>query len=98
MKRNLLLFLPPVLFVAFAAIAYVALRSPDQGLPTALAGREAPSLEATEALRDDPAPDDAALAAPGAKLVNFWASWCAPAGSSIRICPRWPRAAFRSSA
>lgn len=78
MNRNLFLLLPPVLFAAFAAIAYIALRAPDDGLPTALAGRAAPSLEATEPLRDDPAPDNATLAAPGVKLVNFWASWCAP--------------------
>lgn len=78
MRRNLLLFLPPVFFAAFAAMAYLALRSPDEGLPSALAGRGAPSLEAAMALRDDPAPDDAALTAPGVKLVNFWASWCAP--------------------
>ena len=78
MRRNLLLLLPPLLFAAFAAVAYFALQSPDEGLPTAFAGREAPSLAGTVALRDDPAPDDASLRAPGAKLVNFWASWCAP--------------------
>jgi cytochrome c biogenesis protein CcmG, thiol:disulfide interchange protein DsbE len=78
MRRNLLLLVPPLVFAAFAAVAWFALQSPDEGLPTALAGREAPSLSETVALRDDPAPTDVALRAPGAKLVNFWASWCAP--------------------
>lgn len=78
MRWNPLLLVPPVLFVGFAVIAYVELTSGDEGLPSALAGRAAPSLAATEPLRGDPAPSDAALEAPGVKLVNFWASWCAP--------------------
>lgn len=78
MKRNLFLVLPPLLFAAFAAVAWFALQSPDEGLPTAFAGREAPSLAGTSALREDPPPDDAMLGRPGAKLLNFWASWCAP--------------------
>jgi cytochrome c biogenesis protein CcmG, thiol:disulfide interchange protein DsbE len=77
-RRNLLFILPPLVFVAFAAMAYVALRSGSDQLPSALAGRQAPTLERTVALRDDPAPHDALLREPGAKLVNFWASWCAP--------------------
>ncbi|CAN5721030.1 DsbE family thiol:disulfide interchange protein [soil metagenome] len=78
MSRKLLFFVPPVLFVAFAVIAYVALTTPDTGIASALQGREAPTLAQTAQLRDDPAPSDAALRAAGVKLVNFWASWCAP--------------------
>jgi cytochrome c biogenesis protein CcmG, thiol:disulfide interchange protein DsbE len=77
-RRNLLYLLPPLVFAAFAALAYVALVTNDDQLPSALAGREAPTLERTAALREDPAPTDAILREPGAKLVNFWASWCAP--------------------
>jgi cytochrome c biogenesis protein CcmG/thiol:disulfide interchange protein DsbE len=78
-RRNLLLILPPLLFLVFAAIAYVGLvrDNPDE-LPSALVGKPAPSLERTVALRADPPPTAADLAAPGVKLVNFWASWCAP--------------------
>jgi cytochrome c biogenesis protein CcmG/thiol:disulfide interchange protein DsbE len=78
MRLNPLLLLPPLVFAAFAAVAYVALVSGSDEMPSALAGREAPSLERTTALRDDPAPTDAILREPGVKLVNFWASWCAP--------------------
>ncbi len=74
-----LMLLPPVLFAAFAGVAYMGLvRENAEELPSALIGREAPSLAQTVALRDDPAPSDAELTAPGVKLVNFWASWCAP--------------------
>lgn len=77
--RTLLLAVPPLLFLVFAAVAYVGLRrdNPEE-LPSALVGREAPGLARLSALRDDPAPTDADLRAPGVKLVNFWASWCAP--------------------
>lgn len=78
MSRRLVLFLPPLVFAAFAAVAYVALVSGDDGLPTALAGREAPSLAGTVPLRDDGGLEEGILAGEGVKLVNFWASWCAP--------------------
>jgi cytochrome c biogenesis protein CcmG, thiol:disulfide interchange protein DsbE len=77
--RNLLLILPPLAFLVFAAVAYVGLtrENPDE-LPSALVGRPAPEIARTVALRDDPPPTDADLRAPGVKLVNFWASWCGP--------------------
>ena len=78
-KFDPLLALPPLAFAVFAVVAYAGLKreNPDE-LPSALAGKPAPSLKATVALRDDPPPTDADLRAPGVKLVNFWASWCAP--------------------
>lgn len=81
MRRNarFLLILPPLLFLAFATVAYVGLvrENPDE-LPSARVGQPAPSLERVVPLRDAEAPTAADLNAPGVKLVNFWASWCAP--------------------
>lgn len=73
-----LMFLPPVLFVGLAALFYTGMgREDPEGIPSALIGREAPAVQVT-ALGDDAPFDDASLREPGVKLVNFWASWCAP--------------------
>jgi cytochrome c biogenesis protein CcmG/thiol:disulfide interchange protein DsbE len=46
-------------------------------LPTALAGRPAPAVQVTP-LGEGPLLQDADLRGEGVKLVNYWASWCAP--------------------
>lgn len=76
--RRLLLILPPVLFLGLAALFLTGMRreNPD-ALPSAIAGQMAPGLQ-VQPLGTLPPLTDAALRAPGVKLVNFWASWCAP--------------------
>ncbi|MFN3824134.1 MAG: DsbE family thiol:disulfide interchange protein [Pseudorhodobacter sp.] len=73
-----LMFLPPVIFVGLAALFLLGMNRDDpDGLPSAMIGREAPAVQVT-ALGNGAAFDDATLREPGVKLVNFWASWCAP--------------------
>ena len=73
-----LLILPLVLFAGMAGLFIAGMKrdNPD-ALPSAFAGKAAPRLDLT-ALGDGPLLSDAMLRAPGVKVVNFWASWCAP--------------------
>lgn len=77
-KVSPLMILPPLLFAAMAGLFYFGMfREDPDALPSAVAGQSAPAVAVTP-LGDAPPFDDATLRAPGVKLVNFWASWCAP--------------------
>ena len=73
-----LLYLPPLVFAAIAGGFYLGMQREDpDALPSTLEGQPAPPV-VLEPLGDRPTFGDAALDAPGVKLVNYWASWCAP--------------------
>jgi len=73
-----LLFIPVVIFSAFAGLfaAGMFLGQGDE-LPSALIGKPAPTLAVAE-IDGLPVLTDAMLRDGEVKIVNFWASWCAP--------------------
>ncbi len=77
-KFSPLMVLPVVIFAGFAGLAFVGLKreNPD-GLPSALTGRPAPAVEVTQ-LGQEKVFNDKDLRDGEVKLVNYWASWCAP--------------------
>ena len=78
MKIKPLMLLPPLLFAALAVVFAVGMfRDDPNALPSAREGQHVPPMTLT-ALSDKLGFSEEQLNAPGVKLVNFWASWCAP--------------------
>jgi len=77
-KLSPLMALPLVVFAGFATLALVGLQREDpDALPSTLEGRQAPAVQVTP-LGEKPGFSDGDLRSDGVKLVNYWASWCAP--------------------
>ena len=73
-----LALLPPVIFAAIAGLFLGGMfRDDPDALPSSFEGRPAPAVALTPMAGKLPF-TDALLREPGPKLVNFWASWCAP--------------------
>ena len=73
-----LAILPPLIFVALAVMFYVGMgRNDPDSLHSAIVGETTPSIRVSQ-LSDIKPFTDADLRSDGVKLVNFWASWCAP--------------------
>ncbi len=73
-----LMIAPPLIFAGIAGLFIWGMgRDDPNGLPSTRIGQPAPALELV-ALGDAPGFDNETLRQPGVKLVNFWASWCAP--------------------
>ncbi len=77
-KVSPLMIAPPAIFLAFIIFAGVGMFRKDRDeLPSTLVGREAPAVLPIQ-LADLETFDNSDLKVEGLKLVNFWASWCAP--------------------
>ncbi len=77
-KISPLMAVPVLVFGAFAGLAFVGLHRDDpDGLPSVFVGKTAPAVTSAPLL-DHPEFTSAQLQDSGIKLVNFWASWCAP--------------------
>jgi cytochrome c biogenesis protein CcmG/thiol:disulfide interchange protein DsbE len=76
--RKLLLCLPILFFAIFTSFAFVAMQRDDpNALPSTAVGQSAPAVQ-LQTLEGNIPFGQNDLAAAGVKLVNFWASWCAP--------------------
>jgi cytochrome c biogenesis protein CcmG/thiol:disulfide interchange protein DsbE len=78
---NILYFIPVAIVVLILGAFFLPPLFKDQAsrnqLPSAMEGRVAPAVEVTP-LGDKTPLKDSDVRAEGVKLVNFWASWCAP--------------------
>jgi cytochrome c biogenesis protein CcmG/thiol:disulfide interchange protein DsbE len=88
-RRNILLLLPLIVFLALAALFLVGLNSGDPSrLPSALIGKPAPHTELPPLAGLDrdgkPVPGLSSAAFRGElTLVNVWASWCVPCADEV---------------
>lgn len=77
-KISPMMIAPPLIFAAFVGMAAVGMfRDDPNALPSARTGQPAPPVVLSE-LAGKTSFDDATLRDGQIKIVNFWASWCAP--------------------
>ncbi|MGR3758253.1 MAG: DsbE family thiol:disulfide interchange protein [Tranquillimonas sp.] len=76
-RVRLFALMVPLAVLAVVAGLWLGMSSRETDAAPAQAGQAAPDLP-LEPLGDHPVLDGAALRAPGVKVLNFWASWCAP--------------------
>lgn len=77
-KISPMMIAPPLIFAGFVALAFFGMfRDDPNALPSAREGQKAPPV-VIMAMEGKASFDDATMRDGTVKLVNFWASWCAP--------------------
>lgn len=77
-RVSLFMLAPPVIFAGLATLFYVGMQREDpDALPSVRIDKPAPPMT-LGTLGGEPGFSDDTLNGPGVKLVNYWASWCAP--------------------
>lgn len=77
-KFPVLAVVPPIIFAGIAGLFLGGMfRDDPDALPSSQEGLPAPTVVELP-VGDLPSFDHAVFTAPGAKVLNFWASWCAP--------------------
>lgn len=77
-KLSPLMIAPPLIFAGLAALFIVGMNRDDpDALPSVRVGQVTPQLDLVP-LGSETDFDESTLRSDGVKLVNFWASWCAP--------------------
>ena len=77
-KVSPLMIAPPVIFAGLALMFYVGLNRADpDALPSQIEGEAAPAVS-VKPLGSLEELTDAQLRTGGVKILNYWASWCAP--------------------
>ncbi|MEM6587264.1 MAG: DsbE family thiol:disulfide interchange protein [Pseudomonadota bacterium] len=77
-KVSPLMVAPPLIFAGLALMFFIGLQRDDpDALPSQMEGRAAPAVTVTEMAGFEPL-TDVQLREGGVKILNYWASWCAP--------------------
>ncbi|MDH5797969.1 MAG: DsbE family thiol:disulfide interchange protein [Paracoccaceae bacterium] len=78
-KISPLFLIPPLVFAGFVALVAVGMMREDpDAIPSTKEGQLPPRLHPTGELPGIPGFDNATLETGDVKIVNFWATWCAP--------------------
>jgi cytochrome c biogenesis protein CcmG/thiol:disulfide interchange protein DsbE len=76
---RLILWVPLIGFVIFLILFAIGLRQPEnKAIPSALIGQPMPAFSLDAAVPGRPGLSSAELQRGGARLINIFASWCAP--------------------